>query len=71
MSEIVTTRVPKELKEQMQELDTNWSEEIRAYIERRVRELSLLKLLEEIEADPLRPKVPDDSTALIREDRER
>ncbi len=71
MSEIVTTRVPKELKEQMQELDTNWSEEIRAYIERRVRELSLLKLLEEIEADPLRPKVPDDSTALIREARER
>jgi hypothetical protein len=71
MSEIVTTRVPKELKEQMQELDANWSEEIRAYIERRVRELRLLRLLDEIEADPLRPTVPDDSTALIREDRER
>ncbi len=71
MSEIVTTRVPKELKEQMQDLDTNWSEEIRVYIERRVKQLRLLKLMEEMEGDPLRPTVQDDSTALIREDRER
>jgi hypothetical protein len=30
----IVTIVPKELKNQMQELDFNWSEETRVYIER-------------------------------------
>ncbi len=33
---VITVRVPDELKLKMKELDINWSEEIRAFIQRRI-----------------------------------
>ena len=71
MSEVVTIRVPRELKERMKRFENGWSEEIRAFLEERVRQLELKELVEEIVADPGRPEVRGDSTPLIREDRER
>ena len=35
---VITVRVPEELKLKMKELDINWSEEIRKFIQRRVDE---------------------------------
>jgi predicted DNA-binding protein len=71
LSEVVTIRVPRELKERMKRFENRWSEEIRVFIEERVRQLELKELVEEIVADPKRPEVEGDSTSLIREDRER
>jgi hypothetical protein len=70
LSEIVTVRVPRELKEKMRKYENGWSEEIRNFIENRVKQLELRELIEEVSEDPRRPKVKGDSTRLIREDRE-
>jgi predicted DNA-binding protein len=71
MSSTYTIRLPEELREKMKHTDANWGEEIRSFIEERVRCLELAQLIEEIggRADERRLKV--DSTSLIREDRER
>jgi predicted DNA-binding protein len=71
MSDVLTIRVPKELKERMRRLDNGWSEEIRAFIEERIRQLELAELIEETTKNPSRPRTRVDSTHLIREDRER
>lgn len=71
MSDVLTIRVPKELKERMRRLDNGWSEEIRAFIEERIRQLELAELIEETTKNPSRPRTKVDSTHLIREDRER
>ena len=51
MSVTVSFRVPRELKRKMDELRglINWSEEVRKFIERRVREYEQLKAIEELE----------------------
>jgi len=51
MSEIISVRIPKELKRKMDALRdrVEWSEEIRRFLERRVNELWREKVLEEIE----------------------
>jgi len=36
--EVITVRIPRELKEAMEKLDVNWGEEIRRFIARRVDE---------------------------------
>jgi hypothetical protein len=41
---VITVRVPRELKEAMEKLDVNWSEEIRRFIARRVDELRRRRL---------------------------
>jgi predicted DNA-binding protein len=71
LSDVLTIRVPKELKERMRRLDNGWSEEIRAFIEERIRQLELAELIEETTKNPSRPRTKVDSTHLIREDRER
>ncbi|MHC1580026.1 MAG: hypothetical protein ACXQTZ_05220 [Candidatus Alkanophagales archaeon] len=35
---VISFRVPKELKRAMREMDVNWSEELRRFVETRVRE---------------------------------
>jgi hypothetical protein len=35
---VITVRIPRELKEAIEKLDVNWSEEIRRFIARRVDE---------------------------------
>jgi predicted DNA-binding protein len=71
LSDVLTIRVPKDLKERMRRLDNSWSEEIRDFIEERIRQLELVELIEETTKSPSRPRTRIDSTHLIREDRER
>ncbi len=70
--EIVSFRVPKKLKEKMKEVDVNWSEEVRGFIERKVKEYMRKKALDEIETMlsglPLAKKGTAES--YVREDRD-
>ena len=74
MSVVVSFRIPKELKKKMDELRglINWSEEIRKFIERRIKEYEQLRAIEELEeivrSIPTMPK----GTAMkyVREDRD-
>ncbi|ANF23336.1 hypothetical protein [Thermococcus piezophilus] len=45
---VVSVRVPDELKAKMKEVNINWSEEIRKFIESKIREYNRKKALEEI-----------------------
>jgi hypothetical protein len=67
--------VPKELKERMDALRdvVNWSEEIRAFIERRVAELEQEKAIEELERliEKLPPAPKGVALKYVREDRDR
>ncbi|AEC51949.1 hypothetical protein PNA2_1033 [Pyrococcus sp. NA2] len=47
--EVVSFRIPRELKKKMKDVDINWSEEIRKFIEAKVREYRKKKALEEID----------------------
>jgi hypothetical protein len=71
MSTTITIRIPRELKEKMKENPQEWSEEVRNFIEQRVRNLELQKTLEEVVVRAEKRRAKIDSTALIREDRER
>ena len=71
MSSTFTIRIPRELKEKMKRVPAEWSEEVRSFIEERVRHLELMKAIEEVGARAEKRQVRVDSTRLIREDRER
>jgi len=71
MSTTITIRIPRELKEKMKQNPAQWSEEVRKFIEERIKHLELLKTLEEIETRAEKRHAKIDSTTLIREDRER
>ena len=71
---VVSVRVPKELKKKMDLLkpNINWSEEIRKFIEEKIREWGRLKVIEEVE-DLIKtlPEVPRGTiTSYVREDRD-
>ncbi len=70
MSDVVSIRVPKELKEKMRKYRIDWSREIREFIEERIRTLELLELLESIEEKAKKRRTRVDSAELIREARE-
>jgi hypothetical protein len=70
MSSTITLRLPRELKEKIRRHPRPWSEELRTYIELRIRSLELIEALDEIEARAETRLTPD-STPLIREDRKR
>jgi len=59
MSSTFTVRIPRELKEKMKRLPVEWSEEIRSFIEEKVKRSELLEVIEEIElmADKRRLRV--------------
>jgi len=71
MSSTFTVRIPRELKEKMKRLPAEWSEEVRNFLEERVKHIELMKTIEEVEPRAEKRQVKVDSTALIREDRER
>ena len=48
--EVISFRIPKELKKAMKEIEINWSDEIRKFIESKVKEYKRKKALEEIDA---------------------
>jgi hypothetical protein len=55
----------------MEENPVDWGCEVRCFLEARVRQIELLKSLEEIGGRAEKREVTVDSVALIREDRER
>jgi len=69
-TEVVTVRIPRELKESMRKIDINWSEEIRRFIEEKVRSYELLETVSKVRARARSRKVKVDSVKLIREARE-
>ena len=74
MSVTVSFRIPKKLKEKMDALrgTINWSEEVRKFIERRIRECEQAKAIEELEKIIKRlPEVPRGTvTKYVRKDRD-
>jgi hypothetical protein len=71
MSETFSVRIPRELKEKIEANPADWSQEVRTFLAERVKQLELLKTLQELDRQPDRRKTKIDSTTLIREDRER
>ena len=75
MSVVLSIRIPKKLKEEMDKLRDiiDWSKEIRAFIEEKIRIYKRIKVLNEI--DRLLEELPSTpkglATKLVREDRER
>jgi len=74
LSVVISVRVPRRLKEEMDKLSgyVNWSEEIRKFLEERVKELRRKRVLEEarkvIESLPELP--PGTAARYVREDRD-
>jgi hypothetical protein len=71
MSSTITIRVTRELKEKMKKTPAKWSDEIRTFIEDRVKHLELMETIEEIGLSAEKRRLTIDSTELIRADRER
>jgi len=70
--DVISFRIPKELKKSIKELDINWSEEVRRFIEGKVREYKREKALEEIDSMLKNVRSPEKGTAskYVREDRD-
>ena len=71
MSSTYTIRIPRDLKEKMEKNPEKWSQEIRNFLEERVKQIELLKTIQQIETRAENRKTKTDSTILLREDRER
>jgi len=71
---VLSIRIPKKLKEEMDKLKdvVDWSSEIRAFIEEKVRTYKRIKVLEEV--DRILEQLPETprglADRLVREDRE-
>jgi hypothetical protein len=71
LSDVISIRVSKELKERMKKYPIDWSREVRRFLEERVRVLELLEIVDEIEKRAAKRRTQIDSTLLIREEREK
>jgi len=76
MSEVVSFKVSKEIKEKMRKYRAavNWSEELRKFIEEKLRELEAREVLEEVlrELEQATWSVPQGFSVMsVREDRDR
>ena len=71
MSETFSVRIPRELKEKIEQNPADWSKEVRDFLNERIKQIELLKALDEIEKHAEKRTTKIDSVALIREDRER
>jgi hypothetical protein len=74
MSEVIAIRVPKKLKKELQELNPNYPEEVRAYLEQMVKKKKLKQALAEatLYRNELYKKIGNTPPAaeIIREDRD-
>lgn len=72
LSDVVSVRVPRELKEKMKKYLIDWSDEIRRFLEERIKVLEFLELLDNIEGKARkRRRTRIDSVKIIREEREK
>jgi len=70
---VIAVRIPKRLKEELEELGIDYAEEIRRFLEQRVREEKAKRLLKEVE-EIVRsvPRIRGNLAAeFVREDRDR
>lgn len=65
-SEVITIRVPKGTKATMKKAKINVSEDVRSYLEAKMKSLHLHQLLPELKKKALNIKIAGDSTAIIR-----
>ncbi|WP_086975704.1 type II toxin-antitoxin system VapB family antitoxin [Archaeoglobus fulgidus] len=72
MTNVVSFKIPPELKKRMKEIDINWSGEIRKFIKTKIREYRKKKALEEINAMLSNLSGAEKGTAekYVREDRD-
>ena len=74
MSDVIAIRVPKKLKDELQEFNVNYTEDIREYLEKRVKAEKLKQVIKEIDAfrNELGKKtgITESSADMIREDRD-
>jgi hypothetical protein len=74
MSDVIAVRVPKKLKDELQELNIDYAEETRAHLEAVVKRKKLIKVMKDV--DRFRNKlgektgVTTSSADIVREDRE-
>ena len=71
MSSTYTIRIPRDLKEKMEKNPAEWNVEIRNFLQERVKQVELMKTIEQISSRAEKRNTKTDSTLLIREDRER
>jgi len=71
LSSTFTVRIPENLKKKMKKLPVEWSEEVRRFIEEKIKHLELMEAIEEIELRAEKRRLRVDSAKIIREDRER
>jgi hypothetical protein len=71
MSSTYTIRIPRDLKEKMKQNPQEWSLEIRNFLEERVKQVELMKTIQQIDSRAEKRTTKADSTLLIRVDRER
>ena len=71
LSDVVSVRIQRELKEKMRKYRVDWSKEVRQFIEERIRVLEFLEAIEAIEKKTAGRRTRVDSVKLIREERER
>jgi len=70
MDAVITIRIPKEVQGKMRKYERNWSKEVRAYIESRLKALELADMLNKMQKRIKNMRVTSDSTAIIREYRD-
>ena len=70
MSTTFSVRISRELKEKIEKNPADWSQEVREFLTERIKQIELMKTLQEIESRAEKRKTKIDSTILIREDRE-
>jgi hypothetical protein len=71
LSETFSVRIPRELKEKIEQNQADWSQEVRNFLSERIKQMELLKTINEIEVHAQKRNTKTDSVTLIREDRER
>ena len=49
MSDVIAIRVPKKLKDEVQELNLEYAEEVRVYLERMVKRKKLKQMIKEVD----------------------
>jgi len=74
MSDVIAIRVSKKLKDELQELNLDYAEEVRMYLEKVVRQKKLKKAMREVNnlRNELSQKIgtTEPSADIIRQDRE-
>lgn len=71
MSTVYSVRIPKKLKEALQKLDgTDWQGELRAFLEKKVREETMARQLDEGRKLRSKMRATVSAAEIVREDRE-